>query len=179
MVEKIAAGHERVPESWPVHGTTGYRFANVVNGLFVDTAARTRIDRIYRAFTGEAAPFEDVVYASKRVILRSALSSELNVLANQLARIAQADRRTRDFTLNTLRQALTEVIACFPVYRTYIAERVSAQDRRYIEWAVARAKQRSQASDISIFDFVLRALLDRPVQRCATRRSRSRCAASP
>ncbi len=165
VVEKIAAGHERVPESWPVHGTTGYRFANVVNGLFVDTAARTRFDRIYRSFTGEAAPFEDVVYASKRVILRSALSSELNVLANQLARIAQADRRTRDFTLNTLRQALTEVIACFPVYRTYIAERVSAQDRRYIEWAVARAKQRSQASDVSIFDFVLRALLNCPVRR--------------
>ena len=124
-------------------------------------------DRIYRSFTGEAASFEDVVYASKRVILRNALSSELNVLASQLARIAQADRRTRDFTLNTLRQALTEVIACFPVYRTYIAERVSAQDRRYIEWAVARAKRRSQASDISIFDFILSALLDRPVQGCA------------
>lgn len=167
VVEKIAAGHERVPESWPVHGTTGYRFANVVNGLFVDSAARTRIDRIFRSFTGEGAAFEDVVYTAKRVILRSALSSEINVLANQLARIAQADRRTRDFTLNTLRQALTEVIACFPVYRTYIAERVSAQDRRYIEWAVARAKRRSQASDISIFDFVLSALLNRPVQPCA------------
>jgi malto-oligosyltrehalose synthase/4-alpha-glucanotransferase len=164
VVEKIAAGHERVPESWPIHGTTGYRFTNVVNGVFVDTTARTRIDRIYRSFTGEGAPFEDVVYASKRVILRHALSSELNVLANQLSRIAQADRRTRDFTLNTLRQALTEVIACFPIYRTYISERVSGQDRRYIEWAVARAKQRSQASDISIFDFVLTALLNQPVE---------------
>ena len=130
----------------------------------MDTAARTRVDRVYRSFTGEAAPFEDVVYASKRVILRSALSSELNVLANQLARIAQADRRTRDFTLNTLRQALTEVIACFPVYRTYVDARGSAQDRRYIEWAVARAKQRSQGSDVSIFDFVLCALLNRPAQ---------------
>jgi (1->4)-alpha-D-glucan 1-alpha-D-glucosylmutase len=159
LAEKIAARHERVPESWPVHGTTGYRFTNVVNGLFVDTAARTRLDRIYRAFTGEDASLEDVVYASKRVILRNALASELNVLANRLARIAQADRRTRDFTLNNLRQALTEVIACFPVYRTYVAEKVSTQDRRYIEWAIARAKQRSQASDISIFDFVLSALL--------------------
>ncbi len=162
VAEKIAAGHERVPESWPVHGTTGYRFANVVNGVFVDTASRTRLDRIYRAFTGEDASFEDVVYASKRIILRNALASELNVLANRLAHIAQADRRTRDFTLNNLRQALTEVIACFPVYRTYVADKVSDQDRRYIEWAVARAKQRSQASDISIFDFVLSTLLSRP-----------------
>jgi len=161
VIEKIAAGHERIPESWPVHGTTGYRFANVVNGLFVDTAARARLDRIYRSFTGVDASFEDVVYGSKRVILRNALASELNVLANQLARIAQADRRTRDFTLNTLRQALTEVIACFPVYRTYLTDKVAGQDRRYIEWAVARAKRRSQASDISIFDFVAAALLER------------------
>jgi (1->4)-alpha-D-glucan 1-alpha-D-glucosylmutase len=167
IVEKIAAGHEHVPENWPVHGTTGYRFANVINGLFVETATRSRFDRIYRSFTGETASFEDVVYASKRVILRNALSSELNVLGSQLARIAQADRRTRDFTLNTLRYALIEVIACFPVYRTYIGERVSAQDRRYVEWAVAHAKRRSQASDVSIFDFVLSALLDRPAHGAA------------
>jgi (1->4)-alpha-D-glucan 1-alpha-D-glucosylmutase len=161
VAEKIAAGHERVPESWPVHGTTGYRFANVVNGLFVDTGSRARLDRIYRAFTGEDAAFEDVVYACKRVILRNALASELNVLANRVSRIAQADRSTRDFTLNSLRQALTEVIACFPVYRTYVADKVSAQDRRFIEWAVARARQRSQASDVSIFDFLLVTLLAR------------------
>src|SRR5207344_2785443 len=49
IIEKISAGHERALESWPVHGTTGYRFANVVSGLFVDTTARDKMDRIYRA----------------------------------------------------------------------------------------------------------------------------------
>ena len=54
--------------------------------------------------------------------LETSLSAELNVLANQLARIARADRDTRDFTFRTLRQALAELIACFPVYRTYVAD---------------------------------------------------------
>jgi len=160
LVEKIVAPHEHLPETWPVHGTTGYRFANVVNGLFVDSEARARVDRVWRAFVrDEALDFEEAVYRGKRLIMRSALAGELTVLANQLLRIARADRRTRDFTANTLRQALEEVVACFPVYRTYIAERVSPQDRRYIDWAVGRAKRRARSADVSVFDFVKSALL--------------------
>ena len=53
-------------------------------------------------------------------MLRTALASEINVLARALNRISEQNRRTRDFTLNTLRHALREVIASFPVYRTYI-----------------------------------------------------------
>ena len=80
-------------------------------------------------------------------------------LTNQLARIAAADRRSRDFTFNSLRQALAEVIACFPVYRTYVAESVSDKDRRYIDWAVAAAKSRRSATEAPVLDFVRAALL--------------------
>jgi (1->4)-alpha-D-glucan 1-alpha-D-glucosylmutase len=161
LVEKIAAGHERVPESWSVHGTTGYRFAAVVDGLFVDAGARARIDRIWRVFTGESGDFEEIAYQGKRMIMRSALASELTVLSTELLRIARADRRTRDYTVNALRRALEEVAACMPVYRTYIARRASAQDRRYVDWAVARATRRSRAADTTIFGFVRQTLLGR------------------
>jgi (1->4)-alpha-D-glucan 1-alpha-D-glucosylmutase len=161
VAEKIVAAHERVPENWAVHGTTGYRFAAVVNGLFVDLSARAKIDRIYRSFTGETADFAEVAYRGRRAIMRAALASELTVLATELLRIAHADRRTRDYTFNTLRRALSEVAACFPVYRTYIADSVSAQDRRQIDWAIAYAKRRSRAADTTIFDFVRAALLAR------------------
>ena len=164
IAEKITAGHERLPESWPVYGTTGYRFANVVNGLFVDKGAKAKMDRTYRAFAGPIPEFDEVAYQAKHLIMRTALASELAVLANRLARIAQADRRTRDFTLNSLRHALSEVVACFPVYRTYIDERVGPDDRRYIEWAVARAKRRSPAADITIYDFVRSVLLAQPLE---------------
>ena len=159
IIEKISAGHERTLGPWPVHGATGYRFANVVNGVFVDTTTRHKMERIYRAFVPDVTRYEDIVYGSKKLILRTALSSELNVIANRLARIARADRNTRDYTLNTLRQAVTEVLACFPVYRTYITDVPRAADRRYIQWAVAAAKRHSRAADITVFDFLRTALL--------------------
>ncbi|MDX1375375.1 MAG: malto-oligosyltrehalose synthase, partial [Burkholderiales bacterium] len=158
-IEKITARHEHVPAAWAVYGTTGYRFGAVLNGVFVDSAARGRFDRIWRAFTGLEVDFEEACYRGKHLVMRSALASELTVLATELLRIARADVRTRDYTFNTLRRALAEVAACMPVYRTYIVRRPSAQDRRYVDWAVARATQRSRAADVAIFGFVRQALL--------------------
>jgi (1->4)-alpha-D-glucan 1-alpha-D-glucosylmutase len=163
VAEKITARHEHVPENWALHGTTGYRFAAVVNGLFVDPAARARIDRTWRSFSGEELDFEEAAYLGKRAIMRGTLAAELTVLATELLRVARADRRTRDFTFNTLRQALAEVAASLPVYRSYITGKPSAQDRRYIDWAVARATRRSRAADTTIFSFVRQALLGRPL----------------
>jgi (1->4)-alpha-D-glucan 1-alpha-D-glucosylmutase len=92
--------------------------------------------------------------------LKVVLASELNVLANLLGRIALASRYTCDFTLNALRSALGEVIASFPVYRTYVTDaEVSEEDRRYVEQAVAAGKKRSNAADLSVFDFIHRILL--------------------
>ena len=155
VLEKIMAEHEWLPADWPIHGATGYRFANLANNLFVDAAAEKKMTRIYADFIGERIDFDELVYQSKKLIMRSALASELNVLANKLARIASASRYTCDFTLNNLRGALMEVVACFPVYRSYLAAgHISVDDQRYIEWAVAVAKKRSPAADVSIFDFV-------------------------
>ena len=159
LVEKITASFEHLPQTWPVHGTTGYNFTNVVNGVFVDSRAKTRLDRVYRSFIGDYVEWPDTAYDSKVLVLRTSLAAELNVLANQLARIAQTDRHTRDFTLTNLRQSLTEVIAAFPVYRTYVTDVASDDDRRYIEWAIARARSRSPSTNIPLLDFVRSMLL--------------------
>ncbi|MGH8258185.1 MAG: malto-oligosyltrehalose synthase [Steroidobacteraceae bacterium] len=159
IVEKITAEFEPLRADWSVHGTTGYRFVNVVNGLFVDGGARGRLDRIYRAFTGEHAGWDAVAHAAKRRVVDTSLAAELNVLASELERIARSVRRTRDFTQRSLRQALAEVIACFPVYRTYIAAGVGPEDRRFIDWALALARRRDTAADPVIYDFVRSILL--------------------
>ena len=143
VVEKIVASFENLPEDWAVHGTTGYRFANVVNGLFVDPAAESRLTRTYHSFIGDETPFGEVARRGKRLVLRSALASELTVLTSRLSRIARADRATRDFTFTTLREGLADVIAAFPVSRTYIDDHVGPEDRRYVEWAVTRARHRA------------------------------------
>jgi len=173
VIEKIRAPHERLPASWAVHGDTGYAFANTVNGVFVDTAARSRVDRAWRAFVGdEAASFDEAAYRGKRIVMRSSLAGELAVLANRATRIARADRRTRDFTQNALREAIAETVAHFPVYRTYVTERgASAQDRRYVEWAIGRAKRRARSADVAIFDFVARLMIGEPAAELADLRA--------
>ena len=159
VVEKITASFERLPADWPVHGETGYHFANVVNRLLVDTGSRGRMGRIYRSFIGEPRQWPDVAYECQQRALRMSLASELITAANLLVRIAHDDRLTRDFTLASLWRALAEVIACFPVYRTYVTDCVAESDRRYIDWAIAAARRRASSIQQPVFDFVRSALL--------------------
>jgi (1->4)-alpha-D-glucan 1-alpha-D-glucosylmutase len=160
VVEKILSGNEQVPEGWPIDGTTGYAFANLVNGLFIDTQAEGHLTDTYHSFIGKELDFKALVYECKKLVMDRSLNSELNVLANHLSRIALADRHTCDFTVKSLREALTEIVACFPVYRTYVTERqVSPADFKYITQAVECAKTKSTAADSSVYDFIREVLV--------------------
>ncbi len=162
VAEKILGGKERLPESWAVRGTTGYDFLNQLNGLFVKSANEREFDRLTARFTGRSYQFRELVYEKKKLILYSSLVSEVNVLARQLSRIAESNRWTRDFTLYSLRSALVEVVASFPVYRTYVDESgCDERDRSYIEQAVRRAKRMNPTVNGSIFDFIADILLQR------------------
>jgi (1->4)-alpha-D-glucan 1-alpha-D-glucosylmutase len=160
VVEKILGHNEPLPETWAVDGTSGYEFLNLVNGLFVESANAKTFDTIYTNFIKERVVFNDLVLARKRQTMLIALVSEVNVLAHQLSRIAERNRYYRDFTVYNLTFALREVIACFPVYRTYIADGVvPASARPYVEEAIACAKRRATVTDPSIFDFIRDVLL--------------------
>ncbi len=155
VVEKILARDERLRPSWSIAGTTGYEFANLVNGLFVDRAAEESFTRIYRRVTRIDAPFAAIVDDAKHRIMRVELASELTVLATNLLRIARSDRRTSDFTYNALRTALAEVIAAFGVYRTYVtSEKTEADDVRFIEEAVGRARGAQTLTDDAVYRFI-------------------------
>jgi len=155
VVEKILARHEYLREDWPIEGTTGYEFANLVGGLFVDPAGEEAFSRFYREFTGQRRAFEDTVRECKILIMDTEMASELNVLARDAGRIARSNRRTCDFTDNILHVALREIVARFPVYRTYIdGTTPSEADRRDIDWAIAQARRTEHAPDASVFDFL-------------------------
>jgi (1->4)-alpha-D-glucan 1-alpha-D-glucosylmutase len=162
VVEKILARGERLPEDWPVHGTSGYDFLNAVNGVFVDSSNEKRFSEIYADFIGTRLRFDDLVYATRKQVMEIAMASETNVLASQLSRVAEHNRYYRDFTLYALREALREVIACFPVYRTYIVAKtdtVEERDRAVIDAAVNRARRRTPTVDPSIYEFLREILL--------------------
>jgi (1->4)-alpha-D-glucan 1-alpha-D-glucosylmutase len=158
VVEKILGPHETLPESWPVAGTTGYDFLNLVAGVLVDRRAEGRL----RALAGAVQRFSDVAYESRLVVLRSSLSAELTVLARRLDRLSEQVRYFRDFTLNSLLIALAHVVASFPVYRTYVRPGGAGpgeRDREAVKSAVRAAARRNPATSREVFDFLRDLLL--------------------
>jgi (1->4)-alpha-D-glucan 1-alpha-D-glucosylmutase len=157
LAEKILAPGERLPEGWPVAGTTGYEFLNLLNGVFVDRTQARTMEQIYARLIKQRPPFAEVVYESKRLIMDTSMASEMNVLAHRLNGISEKHRFSRDFTQRSLMRALAEIIANFPVYRTYVGdggEGPSEADREYIVRAVAQAKRRTPTTSASIYDWI-------------------------
>lgn len=161
LVEKILEPGEHLPPEWPVDGTVGYDFTNLVNGVLIDPDAEKPFTHIYRRFLDRTIDVNDLVYDSKKLIMDTALASEINVLTHMLDEISGRDRRARDYTRNVLSDAIRETIACFPVYRTYIDERgnVNARDREHIHAAISAAKRRNEGMPAGVFDFLRDILL--------------------
>lgn len=166
LVEKILGTEERLNPDWPIHGTTGYDFLSLVNHVFVQTANHRQIEQLYTRFTKNMLPYDDLIYQCKKLIMTSSMAGEINALGHELNVLSERNRRSRDFTLNSLIFAIREIIACFPVYRTYvrpdIAEPITDRDRAYIRLAVARAKRRNPALSNLVFDFIRDLLMNTP-----------------
>jgi (1->4)-alpha-D-glucan 1-alpha-D-glucosylmutase len=161
VVEKILE-HGETLRPWPIAGTTGYDTLNVIDGVFVDTEAGDAIERLYRRTTEVEGSYGALLRRAKTETLEASFASELEVLVSDLKRIADADRRTRDYTVYAMRRALTEIVARFPVYRSYLTdEEPSPEDVRLIERTVERAKRSSALPDRTVHDFAADALLGR------------------
>lgn len=155
IVEKILARQEWLTAEWPVDGTTGYEYLALLNGLWVREENLRRIEAIYREFREQSEPERDVVYQAKRLITATSMASELNVLAHDLNNLSEQNRRSRDNTLDGLQEALREVVACFPVYRTYIsAQGFSPADEMAVNEAIGQAKRRNPNIGSSFFEFI-------------------------
>src|SRR5213082_2637768 len=154
--KKILTGDEPLRTDWLVHGTTGYEFGTQAAQLLVDQSAEAAITNAFRKFIGHSMHYGHLVYAKKRLVMRLALANDVNVLGNMVDRLSEQNRWFRDFTLEALARAVRETIACFPVYRTYLApdRPVSEEDRQVIERAVTAAKRRNPAIEESIFNFL-------------------------
>jgi (1->4)-alpha-D-glucan 1-alpha-D-glucosylmutase len=166
LAEKILTGSETLRKNWPVHGTTGYDFANQLIQLLVDSSAETAITKTFHRFIGHSVPFGHLLYAKKLLVMKLALANDVDVLGNLLDRLSERNRWYRDFTLEALSRTVRETIACFPVYRTYVepGQPVAEEDQKIVERAIAAAKRRNPAMEESIFDFLRDVLLLRSPQ---------------
>jgi len=162
VAEKILVRGERLRELWGIAGTTGYDFLNRVTGLFIDPEGETPMTELYAAFTGENPDWETVAYEKRQQVMREVLGSDLNRVAGLFLEICERHRRMRDYTRHELHDVLREVVACFPVYRTYVrADQglVSDDDVRYVNDALDAAQARRPDLDPSLLDFLANLLL--------------------
>ncbi|MEO6603764.1 MAG: malto-oligosyltrehalose synthase, partial [Polyangiaceae bacterium] len=160
VVEKILAPGEALRSSFRAHGTTGYEFARLATGVFLDRRAQTSLTATYREFTGDVLNFDDHLVEAKRSVLSELLASDATLLSRALERLAERDRRFRDFSWASLHHALIEVMAGFGAYRSYVQPdgARTAEDEALINQAVASAISRNPTSGRGAFQF-LRSLL--------------------
>lgn len=161
LVEKILGADEKLRPDWPVHGTTGYEFASQVMQVLVHEEGVEELSAAYEKFIGFNLDYSEVVYRSKKLVMQTSMASDANVLGNLLNRISESHRWYRDFTLNSLTTALRELIACFPVYRTYVdpTQPADESDVRVIRRALWLARRRNPALERTVFEFIQDVLL--------------------
>jgi (1->4)-alpha-D-glucan 1-alpha-D-glucosylmutase len=148
FIEKILSPGEQLRADWPVDGTTGYEFLNDLESIFVDPRGRDAIDEMYRRRIRRVEPgfdFAEEAIRGKLLILRTSLYADVA----RLARLAQrAAPRGSGLGLPQLQAAIVELIACLPVYRTYIdrhRQEPDEPDARVLARALARARERGSA----------------------------------
>jgi len=155
LIEKILGEEEKLPAFAGVHGTTGYEWMNVITHLLVDPKGLDALDEIWRQISNQPPRLAPVLLEAKRRVLETLLTSEFTVLSRLLARIASGHYSTRDYSADSLRQALELYALHFPVYRTYLTTAPpSGHDRALISQTIDRARADWFAADDGIFDFL-------------------------
>lgn len=159
VIEKILCEHERLPHFAGVQGTTGYEWMNAITHVLVDAKGLEALDEIWRQISNRPPRLAPYVKDAKRRVLETLLTSEFTVLTRLLARIANGHYSTRDFSADSLRQALELYVLHFPVYRTYLTTGApTANDRKLIDDTIEQARREWFAADEGIFDFLRDAL---------------------
>jgi (1->4)-alpha-D-glucan 1-alpha-D-glucosylmutase len=155
VVEKILADHEALRRFAGVQGTTGYEMLNTITRVMADGRGLEPLDETWRQISNQSPALPPVLNAAKQRVLETLLTSEFTVLARLLARIAAGHYSTRDFSADSLRQALELYVLNFPIYRTYLTGAgASDGDRALISETIEKARSGWFAADEGLFDFL-------------------------
>ncbi len=158
VVEKILTGDEELRCEWPVQGTTGYEFLNRLNGVFIDPEGRVEMDRLYGQFTGCTETFSEILLRCKRQVIRELFWGDVGNLARMLQQTLSKQLDGKRFSRVELRHAVAELLADFPVYRSYLTAQSPIEETvGYLREALEKAKKNlgTAAEALSIIEKVL------------------------
>lgn len=159
VVEKILMGQETLPAFWPVQGTTGYDFMALTCNLFVHADQESSFQKIYAGFAGMKRSLEDILAEKKRDIIGRHMAGDVDNLARLVKTVSSMDRQGIDITMLALKQAITELLVQFPIYRTYIShEAFRPADLGYVRDAIRRTRRARPDMSFEL-DFLERFLL--------------------
>jgi (1->4)-alpha-D-glucan 1-alpha-D-glucosylmutase len=130
VVEKILEPGEDLPESWRTAGTTGYDALAEVDEVLVDPAGEAALTDLDTEFAGKAVDYERLVHDCKREVTDGMLGSEVARLVRVIGPLPGID-----VTQQT--EALAELLATFPVYRSYLPD-----GREHLDATVAAVRER-------------------------------------
>jgi (1->4)-alpha-D-glucan 1-alpha-D-glucosylmutase len=140
VAEKILEDRENLPNRWPIQGTTGYEFANYVNKLFCCKENEKAFSKIYTHFIGKNRNYDNLVYKKKKYIIRKFMSGDVKYLTHLFGKCLEARNIASYATSQNIEDAIIEIIAAFPVYRTYITkDKCTKTDKGYIRKAISLA----------------------------------------
>jgi (1->4)-alpha-D-glucan 1-alpha-D-glucosylmutase len=156
VVEKILAPGEDLRANWPVQGTTGYDFIGVTAGLFAHPHGLDELTEDYQQRT-RLPSFGDIVYEKKKLVIDALFAAELAGLTADVERLSR--QLGSPFGAELISAALVELSASLSIYRTYIREEVSPEDRHAIKHALTTARHRAPHIPDALFTMLRRILL--------------------
>ncbi|HEX4442900.1 MAG TPA: malto-oligosyltrehalose synthase [Galbitalea sp.] len=121
-VEKILEGDEQLPAFWATAGTTGYDALADIDRVLVDPAGRAALDALDTRLRGRAQPLSwaTLIHGTKRAIADGILRSEVLRLERDVLASGPLPQPVEWPRQGPIADALAELLACFPVYRSYL-----------------------------------------------------------
>jgi (1->4)-alpha-D-glucan 1-alpha-D-glucosylmutase len=130
VVEKILEPGEDLPEDWATAGTTGYDALSEVDQVLVDPAGEAAITALDTELVGHPVDYAHLVHDCKREVTDGMLGSEVARLVRVIGVLPGVDPEQQT-------EALAELLASFPVYRSYLPD-----GREHLDQTVAAVRDR-------------------------------------
>ncbi|KQV65742.1 maltooligosyl trehalose synthase [Nocardioides sp. Root122] len=134
LVEKILEPGELLPADWATDGTTGYDALALIDRVLTDPAGEAPLTALEDRLRGTPVDWERMVHDNKRAVADGILHSEVLRITREVSRVLETRGESADE--DAVADAIGELFACFPVYRSYLPE-----GREHLEQAFARARE--------------------------------------